>query len=193
MVCLVMLLVGPVACAHWVPAAEHVTQAEIDPASAYAAALKVASERGYTVLEQKDAERSAKLRAHVDEKRSDRVSFISVQVDAAGRVMLTPSGYLVRGDKVHAKLASEVTYFEDALRGELKRTPSAAPATASALPPPAEAPAPTETASAAPPPPVPATPTKTAQPAKPAATTGAKPPAPPKTKPKSGDDWETVK
>src|SRR6185369_17563058 len=63
MVCLVMLLVGPVACAHWVPAAEHVTQAEIDPASAYAAALKVASERGYTVLEQKDAERSAKLRA----------------------------------------------------------------------------------------------------------------------------------
>jgi hypothetical protein len=191
-VCLVTLLVGPVACAHWAPLTEHATESRVDPATAYAAVLKVASERGYNVLEQRDAEHSVKLRAHVDEKRSDRVSFITAQVDASGRVLLTPSGFLVRDNKVHSKLASEITYFEDALRGELKRSPAPPTATASALPPPPEPPAPSETAAAAPPPPPPP-PVKAAQPAKPTATTTGKPPAAPKTKPASGDDWETVK
>ena len=192
-VCLVTLLVGPLGCAHWAPLTEHATESQVDPASAYAAVLKVASERGYNVLEQRDAEHSVKLRAHVDEKRSDRVSFITVQVDATGRVLLTPSGFLVRDNKVHSKLASELTYFEDALRGGLKRAPAPATATASVSAPPPEPPAPSETASIAPPPPVPAPAPKAAQSPKPTATSTGKSPAAPKTKPASGDDWETVK
>lgn len=185
-------LAGPVACAHWVPLNDQPTQAEVDPASAYAAVLKVTKDRGYAILEQKDAERSVKLRAHVDEKRSDRASYITAQVDASGHVRLTPSGFLVRdNNKVHSKLASEITYFNDALQGELKHAPPLASASASALPPPPEPPPPAETASA--PAPTPPAPPKPASAAKPASTATGKAPATPKAKPKSGDDWETVK
>jgi hypothetical protein len=188
---LVALLAVPVACARWVPLNDRPTQAEVDPASAYAAVLKVAGERGYAILEQKDAERSVKLRAHVDEKRSDRASYITAQVDASGHVRLNPSGFLVRGNTVHSKLASEITYFNDALQGELKRAPPLAVASASALPPPPEPPPAAETASASAAAAVPPAPPKPV--AKPASTATGKAPAAPKGKPKSGDDWETVK
>lgn len=169
-------------------------QAEVDPASAFAAAVKVASERQYNVLERRDPDRYLHLRAHVDENRSDHASYITIKVDAAGRVTITPSGSLVKNDKVHPKLSSEITYFEDALKGELKRGAASAPATASALPPPPPPPPVAETVSISPPPPPapsPASPPKAAP--KPAATSKDKAPAAPKAKPAGGDDWEPVK
>jgi len=185
LVTLLVGLAGPLACARWVPLNDQPTQAEVEPGSAYAAVLKVTKDRGYTILEQKDPERSVKLRAHVDEKRSDRASYITAQVDGSGHVRLTPSGFLVRGNTVHSKLASEITYFNDALQGELKHAPPLA--SASAPPPPPEPPPPAETASASVAPALPPAPPK------PASTTTGKAPAAPKPKPKSGDDWETVK
>lgn len=190
--CLVTLLSGPVACAHWAPLSDHPTQAQVDPATAYAAVLKVAGERQYNILEQRDAERYVQLRAHVDENKSDHVSFITIRVDPAARISITPSGTLVKNNKVHPRLSSEVTYFEDALRGELKRSAASAPAPAAALPPPPPPPpAETATAPVAPPPaPSPATATKPAP--KPSATSTGKAPAAPKPK-AAGDDWEPVK
>jgi len=190
--CLVTLLSGPIACAHWAPLTDHPTQAQVDPATAYAAVLKVAAERQYNILEQRDAERSVQLRAHVDENKSDHVSFITVRVDPAARITITPSGSLVKNNKVHPRLSSEVTYFEDALRGELKHSAASAPAPVAALPPPPPPP-PAETAAA----PVAPTPAPTAAaPAKPAAkppaTSPSKAPAVPKPK-AAGDDWEPVK
>jgi hypothetical protein len=168
-------------------------QAQVDPASAFAAAVKVAGERQYNVLERRDADRYLHLRAHIDENRSDHPSYITIQVDAAGRVTITPSGSLVKNNKVHPKLSSEVTYFEDALKGELKSSQASAPATASALPPPPPPP-PAETAAAPPPPPPSPSPAAPAKPApKPAATLKDKPPAAPKPKAAGGDDWEPVK
>ncbi|HWP08290.1 MAG TPA: hypothetical protein VNN72_21260 [Polyangiaceae bacterium] len=167
-------------------------QAEVDPASAFAAVVKVAGERQYNVLERRDPDRYLRLRSHVDENKSDHASYITIQVDAAGRVTITPSGSLVKNNKVHPRLSSEITYFEDALKGELKRGAASAPATASALPPPPPPP-PVETASAPPPPPAPS-PATPAKPAPKSAATGKdKAPAAPKAKPAGGDDWEPVK
>jgi len=164
----------------------------VDPANAFAAAIKVASERQYNVLERRDPDRYLHLRAHVDENKSDHPSFITIKVDATGRITLTPSGNLVKNNKVHPKLSSEITYFEDALRGELKHSAASASAAASALPPPPPPP-PAESASALPPPPP-----STAAPSKPAPSpkpqaAPSKAPAPPKSKPAGGDDWQPVK
>jgi hypothetical protein len=192
--CLSLLLSVPVGCAHWAPLSDHAMQAQVDPASAYAAVLKVAGERQYNILERRDPDRYVHLRAHIDENRSDHASFITIQVDASARVTIVPSGSLVKNDKVHPKLSSEITYFEDALRGELKRSTPAAPATLAALPPPPPPPPSAETAA---PPPAPSPAPSVAAPAKPApkpaATSTSKTPAAPKPKPAGGDDWEPVK
>jgi hypothetical protein len=191
--CLVTLLVAPLGCAHWAPLNDHVTQASVDPAHAYSIVVKVIGERGYNVIEQRDAERFVRVRAHIDEKRGDRQSFITAQVDASGRIAITPSGFLVRDNKVHSKLASEVTYLEDAVRGELNRAATAASASAAAAPPPLPPPAPEPTPlpSAAAVAPAPLAPSKPVA-SKPASTT-TKAPAAPKPKPASGDDWVPVK
>jgi hypothetical protein len=191
--CLALVLSVPVGCAHWAPLTDHAMQAEVDPATAYTAVLKVAGERQYNILERRDPDRTVHLRAHVDENRSDHPSYITITVDAAGRVTMVPSGSLVKNNKVHPKLSSEITYFEDALRGELKRSAASAPPTAVALPPPPPPP-PAETAPPAPPPPPAPAAVAPAKPAsKPPATSTSKAPAAPKPKPAGGDDWEPVK
>lgn len=195
------------ACGRWVPAKDYVTKTQSDPALAYAKVLKVLADKGYHVLEQRDAERRVKVRSHIDENFVARNSFITATVDASGGVKLTPSGYLVRDGKLHKKLDDELTDLEYALR-------IGGPARAPAPSVPAPAPAPETSATAvardAPPaaPPVSALPIATSapkpsvpahvksSPTKATTSTASKSSAPPapkaKPKTKADDDWVTV-
>ncbi len=185
-------------CGRWTPARDYVSESKTDTASAYQKLLKVFGDKGYHVVEQRDGDHYAKVRAHIDEKFVSHQSFIAGQVDAAGIVHFTPSGYLVREGKVHKKLASELLDLEYAMRGDVGPQPEPA-ASDSAAPPPPPAPEVTATASAASPvvtPPPPPAPTPTPKPAsKPKAATSSAPkatPAPKATAKPNGDDWVPV-
>jgi hypothetical protein len=185
-------------CGRWVPARDYVSESKTDAASAYQRVLKLFQDKGYQVVEQRDADYFAKVRAHVDDDDATRQSFIAAQVDAAGVVHFTPSGYLVREDKLHKKLASELLDLESAMRGDVGPAPESA-ASNSAAPPPPPPPEASATASAAPPvftppPPPPKPAHKSASKPKAATTPAPKPaPAPKATAKPAGDDWVPVK
>jgi hypothetical protein len=186
----------------WTQVRVYAAESKTDPASAYEKLLQVFAQKSYSIVEQRADEHYVKVRAHVDEEDTSHQSFIAAQIDAAGVVHFTPSGTLVRDDKIHMKLADEVLELESAMRGDVG--PQSEPsASASAAP----APLPTETAaapSAAPPPVVtpPPAPAPTSKPAsKPKAATTSAPkatsapkstPAPKPTAKPSGDDWVPV-
>jgi pyruvate/2-oxoglutarate dehydrogenase complex dihydrolipoamide acyltransferase (E2) component len=187
-------------CGRWTPARDYVSESKTDTASAYEKLLKVFGDKGYHVVEQRDGDHYAKVRAHIDEKFVSHQSFIAAQVDAAGVVHFTPSGYLVRDGKVHKKLASELLDLEYAMRGDVGPQPEPA-ASVSASPAPTPPPEVTTTTASAAPAPSPAptpppAPTPTPKPAsKPKAATSSAPkatPAPRATAKPSGDDWVPV-
>ena len=192
------LATAPVAasCGRWTPARDYVSESKTDAASAYQKLLKVFGDKGYHVVEQRDGDHYAKVRAHIDENFVSHQSFIAAQVDAAGVVRFTPSGYLVREGKVHKKLASELLDLEYAMRGDVgpQPEPAASVSGAPAPPPPPEATASAAPPVVAPPPPPPPTPTpKPASKPKAAATPAPKPtPAPKATAKPNGDDWVPV-
>ena len=193
----VCLAAAPItaSCGRWTPARDYVSQSKTDAASAYQKLLKIFADKGYHVVEQRDGEHYAKARAHIDENFVSHQSFIAAQVDAAGVVHFTPSGYLVREGKIHKKLASELLDLEYAMRGDVGPQPEPSPSAsaAPATPPPAE---PTATASAAPPIVPPPAPTPSPKPAsKPKAATTPAPKAattPKATAKPNGDDWVPV-
>lgn len=188
----------------WTPNQGYVAQTHADPAAAYAKVLQVVNERGYQIVEQRDADRSVRVRAHVNENFVAQNSFITASVDPAGNVTFTPSGHLVRGNKIHKLLAQELEDLRNATGGNASDAPPApaAPvATADAAPLPAASEAPV-TASTAPVTPAPAVPAEPAKPAPKSASKAAgtsKPQTTPKqsTKPaespKKDDDWVEVK
>ncbi len=182
----------------WSPNQEYVAQTHADPAAAYAKVLEVANERGYHVVEERDAERSVRLRAHINENFAAQNSFITASVAPNGDVKFTPSGYLVRGDKIHKRLAQELEDLKDATGANATvATPEPTAPAANTGAPVAEAPPPVaSTAPAVAPPPAP-------EPPKPAPKTASKPaaspkpapktPAKPSDNPKGDDDWVPVK
>jgi hypothetical protein len=186
------------ACGGWVPARDYVAESKAGGATAYQKVLLLLDQKGYSVVEKRDADRYVRVRAHIDEKSKSHPSFIEVEVEPSGNVRLTPSGYLVKNGKVHHALASETTKLETATRDALASEPPA-PAP---LPPPESATASAAPAAPAAPPPAPPstlpTVTKAVTSTAPA---HAKPkPAPsPAPAPKSSgtskpanDDWVTV-
>ncbi|HTQ06461.1 MAG TPA: hypothetical protein VMI54_21525 [Polyangiaceae bacterium] len=184
----------------WSPNDEYVAQTHADPAAAYAKVLQIVNERGYHIVEQRDAERTLRIRAHINENFAAQNSFITASVAPNGDVRFTPSGYLVRGDKIHKRLAQELEDLKDETGGGASVAP---PATVAPVASPEPPPAPMSTAVALPmlaPTPAPA-PVETPAPApkpssKPATTAKASTPPKPSTKsdkPKSDDDWVPVK
>lgn len=165
----------------------------MDAASAYQKLLKVFADKGYHVVEQRDADYYAKVRAHIDESDAGHQCFIAAQVNPDGVVHFTPSGHLVREGTVHKRLASELLDLEYAMRGDVGPQASASASAAPAPPPETAA-----TASAPPPPtvtrpPVPPPAPKPASKPKAATTPAPKPaPAPKATAKPGGDDWVPV-
>jgi hypothetical protein len=192
-------VIGPIAAlgcgARWSTSGDYVAQTNTDPASAYAKVLQVIADKGYHIVEQRDADRYVRVRAHIDENFVDRQSFIAAQVDPAGSIKFTPSGHLVRGDKVHKKLAQELLDFQYATRGDLG--PGAAPAstspsaTTAELPPTPPATPSTELPAVAPQASTAASTKPTSAP-KHATAAPSKPPTAEKPKPASDDDWVSV-
>ena len=100
-----------VGCAgRWLPANTYEVPTQTDQQASYAAVLEVASTRGYTVVSKDDIAKKARLQAHANNN-----SFIDVEV-VAGQVKLTAAGALVRGDKVHKNLSSEMNNLEADLK-----------------------------------------------------------------------------
>jgi len=88
------------------PANPHEVPTQSEPPASFAAVLEVASTRGYSVVSKDDAAKTARLQAHSNNK-----SFIDVEV-TSGIVKLTAAGALVRGDKVHKNLSTEMNNLE---------------------------------------------------------------------------------
>jgi len=140
-------------CNRWQPARAY----QVPPGTAggkptYDAVQEVLAANKYQVLERDDAAFTAKIRSHAHETNDALASFIGVAVEPDGRIVLTPSGYLVRPDgTIHRKLESELEELEYALSQRLNvplgarqpLPPPAAPAS------PAASATPTTTASTA--------------------------------------------
>ncbi len=90
----------------WLPAKTSEVPTQTDRQATFAAVLEVASTRGYTVVSKDDVTKKMRLQAHSNDK-----SFIDVEV-VAGVVKLAAAGALVRGDKVHKNLSSEMDNLE---------------------------------------------------------------------------------
>lgn len=186
----------------WTPNQEYVAQTHADPAAAYAKVLQVVNERGYQIVEQHDADRSVRVRAHVNENFVSQNSFITASVDPRGNVTFTPSGHLVRGNKIHKLLAQELEDLRNATGGNASEAPPAPAAVATTDTPPSPTASEAPAASAAPVGAAPAVPAEAAKPAPKSASkaSGAsKPQTAPKTStkpaesPKADDDWVPVK
>jgi hypothetical protein len=110
----------------------HEVHALPDPTASYLVVLDTLKAEHYTILEQDAAAHTVRVRAHIDEKSTSRVSVIMLHVDG-GAVYLSGSGYLVRPDgTMHHALISELASLHEALDKKLGGTPaSTAPSSAS--------------------------------------------------------------
>jgi hypothetical protein len=102
--------------------------AAADASSAYQVVLQVLGQNGYRILEERRAERSVRVRAHVDESDERRPSFITAFVAPNGSVHFEPSGFLVKPDgSVHSKLSNELTRLEQQVAQQLGAPPPPGP------------------------------------------------------------------
>jgi hypothetical protein len=112
-------------CGRWQPARSYQVEGVGDPERAYRTAREVLEARSYEVVEQSDAERRVVVRTRVDRDDDQRKSYISVQVTNDGKVVLSPSGFLVRADgSMHAKLSSELDALENDIAAKLRAVPA---------------------------------------------------------------------
>jgi len=127
-----LICLPPLGC-RWQSARPHVVTSQAGADAAYRTLLDVLAEHKYQVLQQSGAERSVRVRAHVDEDEPSQPSFIAAAVDPAGTIQLTLTGYLVKPDgKVHARLTDEAEDLQEALerrfaRGQVTTAAQASP------------------------------------------------------------------
>jgi hypothetical protein len=113
------------ACSSWRLPPPHEVRALPDATATYLVVLDTLKNEHYTIVEQDAATHTVRVRSHVDEKSTSRVSVISLHVDG-GAVYLSGSGYLVRPDgTTHHALISELASLDEALQ---KRFSGASPA-----------------------------------------------------------------
>ncbi len=94
----------------WQPASNHSVATQQDPQAAYAAVVQVVTAKGYGIVSKEEPKKKLRLQAQSSSK-----SFIDVEV-SAGQIRLTPAGALVRGEKVHKTLNTEVNNLEADLK-----------------------------------------------------------------------------
>jgi hypothetical protein len=94
----------------WQPANSHDVAFQAEPHAAYATVLEVVTAKGYTIDSKDDAAKRVRLQSRANAK-----SFIDVEV-APGLVKIAPAGNLVRGDKVHKMLNTELNNLEADLK-----------------------------------------------------------------------------
>lgn len=94
----------------WQPANSHDVAVQVEPQAAYAAVVEVVTAKGYTLSAKDDAARRLRLQS-----RANGNSFIDIEV-APGLVKLAPAGNLVRGEKVHKTLNTELNNLEADLK-----------------------------------------------------------------------------
>lgn len=94
----------------WQPANSHDVAFQAEPQAAYATVLEVVTAKGYTIDSKDDTAKRVRLQSRANAK-----SFIDVEV-APGLVKIAPAGNLVRGDKVHKMLNTELNNLEADLK-----------------------------------------------------------------------------
>ncbi len=90
----------------WQPASSHDVAFQAEPQAAFAAVQEVVTAQGYGIQFKDEAAKKLRLQS-----RANANSFIDIEV-TAGVVKLAPAGNLVRGDKVHKLLGSELNNLE---------------------------------------------------------------------------------
>jgi hypothetical protein len=100
-------------CGRWQPTTSHDVATQTDPHANYAVVLGVAQAKEYAVVSKDDATLKVKLKAHSDSK-----SFIVVTV-YANEIRLEGAGALVRDDKIHKLLATEIGKLERELNRQV--------------------------------------------------------------------------
>jgi hypothetical protein len=107
------------ACGGWQQQPPHDLPAQADPNATYAVVLETLHSEKYTIIDQDPASRTVRVRSHVDEKSSHKVSIISLRVEG-GAVHLSASGYLVHPDgTTHHALNSELASLDKTLQKKL--------------------------------------------------------------------------
>lgn len=115
----------------WQPSSAHEVATQAEPQSAYATVLEVVKSKNYGIVSQDEATKKIRLQSQATSK-----SFIDIEV-AGNQVKLTPAGNLVRGDKVHKSLNTEMNSLEQSLRerfGGGATAPASSTAVATAAP-----------------------------------------------------------
>jgi len=116
------------ACGRWPQARTYEVKNAVDPAQTFAAVEEVVKAQNYQIVERNDAAYLLKLRTHVDEKSSSKISYITIQVEPTGRVALTPSGFLLRPNgTIHQRLDDELTTLEQQITARLNPAAATAP------------------------------------------------------------------
>lgn len=114
--CLLLGALATTACGAWRRPPPHEVHALQDPTATYLVVLDTLKDEHYTILEQDAATHTVRVRSHINEKSSSRVSEILLHVDR-GAVYLSASGYLVRPDgTAHHALISELASLDKALQ-----------------------------------------------------------------------------
>ena len=124
--CLFFSALGSVGCGNrYRPAEPHDVATTADPNATYAAVLDTLKSEKYAVVDQNAAAFAVRVRAHLDEHDSAKVSLIALQVDGGG-VHLSASGYFVHPDgTIYRNLNNELGNLQRALK---KRLGAGAPA-----------------------------------------------------------------
>jgi hypothetical protein len=130
-------------CGRWPQARTYEVTHAGDPGATFVVVEEVARAQNYQIVERNDPAYLLKLRTHVDENSTSKISYITVQVDPTGRVTLTPSGFLLRPDgTMHQRLHDELGMLEQQIMARLNppaaaesgQSPAAAGDTATQVP-----------------------------------------------------------
>jgi len=104
-----MVFVLATGCGRWLPAKSLEVTSEGAPEGRYAAVVEVAKAEKYTIVSQDPSALRLRLQAKANAK-----SFIDIEVGASA-VKLAGAGHLVRDDKVHKSLNTELVALEKKL------------------------------------------------------------------------------
>jgi hypothetical protein len=126
------------ACNRWRPARYfEVAQSAPGPAPArrFELVKQVLAEDNYQVTRQDEAKRTTRVRAHTHDHVDSMASFLELRVTDDGKVVITPSGYLVRADgTIHRRLETEIELIQLALYRRFRHAGSPAPSEAPKAP-----------------------------------------------------------
>jgi len=129
---LLLAALGASACGGWRLPPPHQVPALTDASASYLVVLDTLKDEHYTIIEQDAAARTIRVRSHVDEKSSSRVSVLLLHVQD-NAVYLSASGYLVRPDgSMHHALISELAELDNALQKKFGGAGAPAPSTSAA-------------------------------------------------------------